>query len=55
VRLTDEGVRFCDDAQVVMDSLWDALDVRLGPGRIDELRASLEQLADLPPDALVSG
>jgi DNA-binding MarR family transcriptional regulator len=55
VRLTDEGVRFCDDAQVVMDSLWDALDVRLGPGRIGELRASLEQLADLPPDALVSG
>src|SRR3954462_3118551 len=29
VRLTDNGVRFCDDTQVVMDSLWDALDARL--------------------------
>ena len=54
VRLTDEGVRFCDDAQVVMDALWDALDGRLGPGRIGELRASLEQLAGLPADALRS-
>jgi DNA-binding MarR family transcriptional regulator len=55
VQLTAEGVRFCDDAQVVMDALWDALDERLGGGRIGELRASLEELSQLPVDALLDG
>src|SRR3954466_15582119 len=45
VRLTELGVRFCDDAQDVMRAFEAVLEARLGAGRVDELRALLDELA----------
>src|SRR5262249_46271686 len=53
VRLPDEGVRFCDDAQEVMRTFEAILEARLGAGRLDELRALLDELAAVPADALL--
>ena len=46
IRLTDEGERLLGDARPAFRDYAEAVEGRLGSGRVDSLRAALEELRD---------